>query len=218
MTDEIFRMAIVAGVGLACLAFIVQAGVAIALFRRIGKIHASAAPVLESAKPVLEKVEPLVEKFTLLLEKAAPAMEKAGPAFEKAGAAADHLKSVADGAGKVLASANRVIDETRPQVVRLSGEMVEIAKTGRAQVERLGDLLLDASELAHERLTQIDHSVQNTVRQVEEVSGAMKRAVLRPVREVNGLAAGVSAAVSTLMKGSRKSSVDHAVQDEEMFI
>ena len=47
----------------------------------------------------------------------------------------------------------------------------------------------------------------------------MKRAaVMRPVLEVNGLAAGISAAVSTLMKGSRKSSVDTAVQDEEMFI
>ena len=46
----------------------------------------------------------------------------------------------------------------------------------------------------------------------------MKRAVLRPVREVNGLAAGISAAVSTLVKGTRQSFVDAAVQDEEMFI
>jgi hypothetical protein len=42
--------------------------------------------------------------------------------------------------------------------------------------------------------------------------------VLRPVREVNGIAAGISAAVSTLVKGQRKSSVDAATQDEELFI
>jgi hypothetical protein len=41
--------------------------------------------------------------------------------------------------------------------------------------------------------------------------------VLRPVREANGIAAGIAAAVSTLMRG-RKSSVDSATQDEEMFI
>ena len=146
MTDDIFRIAIVAGVGLACLAFIVQAGVAIALFRRIGKMHASAAPVLESAKPVIEKVGPMVERFTGCWKR------PRGRPLEKAGAAADQLKSVANSAGKVLASANRVIDETRPQIVQLSGEMVEIAKVGRAQVERLGDLLFDASERAHERL------------------------------------------------------------------
>jgi hypothetical protein len=46
----------------------------------------------------------------------------------------------------------------------------------------------------------------------------MKRAVMRPVREVNGIAAGISAAVSTLVRGHRKSSVDEATQDEEMFI
>jgi len=218
MTEDIFRIAIVLGVGLACVAFVVQAGVAIALFRRLGKIQTSTAPVLEHAAPLLGKVEPLVEKFTLLLEKAAPAMEKAGPALERAGAAADQLKAVANTAGKVLDSANRVIDEARPQIVRLSGEMAEIAKAGHVQVDRLGNLLFEAGRNAQERLTQIDQSVSNTVQQMEDVSGAVKRAVMRPVLEVNGLAAGISAAVSTLMKGSRKSSVDTAVQDDEMFI
>jgi hypothetical protein len=41
---------------------------------------------------------------------------------------------------------------------------------------------------------------------------------MRPVREVNGLAAGISAVVSTLVRGHRRSSVDSATQDEEMFI
>jgi hypothetical protein len=41
---------------------------------------------------------------------------------------------------------------------------------------------------------------------------------MKPVREVNGLAAGISAAVSTLMHHQRRSSVDSATQDEEMFI
>ncbi len=58
----------------------------------------------------------------------------------------------------------------------------------------------------------------STVEQVGQVGDAMKRAVLRPVREVNGLAAGISAAVSTLVHHSRKPSVDQATQDEEMFI
>ena len=59
--------------------------------------------------------------------------------------------------------------------------------------------------------------MEATVEQVGEVGGAVKRAMMVPVREVNGIAAGVSAVVSTLARG-RKSSVDHATQDEEMFI
>ena len=50
------------------------------------------------------------------------------------------------------------------------------------------------------------------------MGGTVKRAVMRPVLEVNGVAAGISAAVSTLFKGSRKPSVESATQDEEMFI
>ena len=70
----------------------------------------------------------------------------------------------------------------------------------------------------HARLEQIDHAVEATVKQIENVSGTVKSAVLRPVREVDGIAAGISAKVSTLGRGRRKSSVDSATQDEEMFI
>jgi hypothetical protein len=85
-------------------------------------------------------------------------------------------------------------------------------------VERIGELLHDAGDRARTRLEQIDQAVDSTVEQVGQVGDAMKRAVLRPVREVNGLAAGISAAVSTLVHHSRKPSVDQATQDEEMFI
>src|ERR1019366_3497190 len=68
------------------------------------------------------------------------------------------------------------------------------------------------------RLEQIDHAVEATIKQIENVSGTVKSAVLRPVREVSGIAAGISAMVATLVRGRHKSSVDSATQDEEMFI
>jgi len=85
-------------------------------------------------------------------------------------------------------------------------------------VDRLGNVLTEATGRARTRLEQIDETVQSTVEQVEQVGESVKRAVSRPVREVNGIAAGISAAMSTLVKGPRKSSVDAATQDEEMFI
>ncbi|SPE33100.1 conserved hypothetical protein [Candidatus Sulfopaludibacter sp. SbA3] len=81
----------------------------------------------------------------------------------------------------------------------------------------MSELLNDAGDRARQRLDQIDQTVEHTVDQVEQVGDAVRRAALKPVRELNGLAAGVSAAVSTLVRG-RKSSVDTATQDEEMFI
>jgi hypothetical protein len=58
--------------------------------------------------------------------------------------------------------------------------------------------------------------VAATIEQVEQVGGAAKRAVTRPVREVNSVATGISAAVSSLVQ--RKSSMDSASQDEGMSI
>ena len=67
---------------------------------------------------------------------------------------------MANHARQVLDNANRVIDDIRPQVVQISTKPVEIAKSGRAQVERLGDVLFEASRRAQERLAQIDQSVR----------------------------------------------------------
>jgi len=66
-------------------------------------------------------------------------------------------------------------------------------------------------------LEQIDDTVSSTVEQVEVAGENVKKAVMRPVREVSGVAAGISAVVSTLVKG-KKSNVASATQDEEMFI
>ncbi len=95
---------------------------------------------------------------------------------------------------------------------------VAIAKSGREQVERLGGLLHEAGDRARHRLEQIDQTVESTMDRVEQVGDSMKRAVMKPMREVTGVAAGISAAVATLVHGSRRSSVDSATQDEEMFI
>jgi len=95
---------------------------------------------------------------------------------------------------------------------------VAISKSGRQQVERIGELLEDAGGRARQRLEQIDRSVDFTVEHLENAGEAVKRAAMRPVREVNGLAAGFSAAVAALVRGSKRPSVDHATQDEEMFI
>jgi len=82
----------------------------------------------------------------------------------------------------------------------------------------VGDLFHAAVDRTHARLEQIDHAVEATIKQIENVSGTVKSAVLRPVREISSIAAGISAMVAALAGGEHKSSVDSATQDEEMFI
>jgi ElaB/YqjD/DUF883 family membrane-anchored ribosome-binding protein len=224
MSDDVFRYAIVIGVGLAALAFLVQAGFVIALYTAIRKMQEKIYPLVDRAHPVIEKAGPAIDQAKAVLEQAGPAidqartfMAKAAPVVEKAGPVIAQVGPTLERAQTALTTANQVIGEMRPRLFEISAEAMRISRTTREQVERAGELLRDAGERARERLAQIDETVNSTVETVENAGGAMKRAVMKPVREANGLAAGISAAISALVRG-RKSSVDSATQDEEMFI
>ena len=197
MPEDIFRIVITVAVALACLAFVVQAGVAIALYR--------------VARGMQKKISPLVDKTEAVVVQAGPVIQRVGPMIDKAG-------PILDSAGGILATTQQIVEESRPRVAEIATEAVAISKSTRQQVDRIGELLNDAGGRARDRLDQIDRSVDTTVAHLGQAGDAMKRAVLRPVREVNGLAAGFSAAVSALVHGTRRPSVDHATQDEEMFI
>ena len=204
MSEDIFRIVVTVAVALACLAFLVQAGVAVALYRVVRKMQEKISPLVEKGQGVAEKAGPVIEKIGPLLDQARPVVQKAGPAVDKV--------------TEILATSGKILEETRPRIAEIAADTAATVKSGRQQVERIGELLHDATGRAQDRLEQIDRSVDSTVEQVEHAGESVKRAMMRPVREVNGIAAGVSAAVATLVGRSRKSSVDHATQDEEMFI
>jgi len=211
MPDELFRFVVAVAVILASLAFLVQAFVAVALYRVGREVQQQVAHLVETGDLTAAKAAPMIDRLGPLLDNATVIVKKAGPVLDQA-------KSAVERATQVLTTTGQLLEEVGPRVAEISTDSVAITRSGREQVERLGSLLHDAGDRARERLDQLDRSVDNTVEQVEQVSEAVRRAALRPVREVNGLAAGISAAVSTFVHGPRRSSVDHATQDEEMFI
>ena len=225
MTEDTFRIVVAAAVALACIAFVVQAVAMFALYRVARRMQQKVGPLADRAEPVIGRLGPMIDEVGLVAQKLGPMIDKvglaagkAGPMIDKVGLAAEKMAPMADQVGSVMATTNRIMLETGPRISELSGEAVAIVRSGRQQVERIGELLHDAGDRARNRLEQIDEAVDSTIEQVGQVGDAVKRAVLRPVREANGLAAGISAAVSTLVHHSRKPSVDQATQDEEMFI
>jgi methyl-accepting chemotaxis protein len=118
----------------------------------------------------------------------------------------------------IVETTSRILDENRPRVADITTEVSVIAKTVRQQAERIGELIDDVNARTHTRVAQLDHAVEQTIGQVEQMSETVKSAVLRPAKEVNGILNGVKAAVNTYAEGRRRPSVDHATQDEEMFI
>ena len=210
MPEDVFRIVVTAAVALAAIAFIAQAVAMAGLYRVVRKMQEKTDPLAEKLQAMVENAAPVIEQMGPVIEKMGPVIEQMGPVIEKTG-------PVLARAGRVFETAQLVLDENRPKVAEIVGDAARIVQSGRRGVEDMGELLHDAGDRARARLEQIDRSVDSAVEQVEQVGDAMKRAVTRPARELNGVAAGISAALSAFVHG-RKHPVDQTTQDEEMFI
>lgn len=100
---------------------------------------------------------------------------------------------------EVSERAKTVLDGVQQQVEGLDRARTELGTQLKIQGERL-ELVLE-----------------DILGRTQEVVSVVHGTVLRPVREVSGMVAGVKAALSALLTG-RRPTVDRATQDDEMFI
>lgn len=129
----------------------------------------------------------------------------------------NEIVTVANAASPVLESAGRLIEESTPKLSQIINDSSEMVKTLREQVNRLGEVVKDASDRARAQVARIDGVVDQTVEQVQAASGVVRGAIVLPVKQMDGIMHGLRAALAVLAQG-RRESVDHATQDEEMFI
>ncbi|HTT62398.1 MAG TPA: hypothetical protein VMG35_11175 [Bryobacteraceae bacterium] len=147
------------------------------------------------------------------------AIYRAGKEAHRAGKEAQNrLAPLLDRFEAILTTSSKMLEENRPRIADITAESLRVAQAVRQQAERIGELIDDTNQRAKVRIAQIDETVGHTVEQVEHAGDAVKTAVLRPVKEVNGIVAGVKAAWSTYAQGGNRHSPEHATQDEEMFI
>jgi len=95
--------------------------------------------------------------------------------------------------------ANTALDSANRQLAAFDATRIEVTDRARVQMERL-ELVLDDS-----------------LNRVHEVVSTLHNGVLKPVREITGVAAGIRAAFQAFMRGNRPS-VAQATHDDEMFI
>ena len=94
----------------------------------------------------------------------------------------------------------------------------DISDVAREQAHRFAEIGRDFADRAKAQIARVDAAVDKTVDQVQVAGENAKVAVMKPVKEVNGLIAGVKAAVASYTSNGRRPTMDHITQDEEMFI
>jgi hypothetical protein len=129
----------------------------------------------------------------------------------------EKLVPIIDATGPLVNTLRRFADENLPKFSQMTTDATDVVKSLHAQVDRLGEVVKEASDRARAQIARIDGALDLTVDHVHQASESVKHAVLRPVKQVDGIMQGIRAAVAVMAQG-RRESVDHATQDEEMFI
>jgi methyl-accepting chemotaxis protein len=124
----------------------------------------------------------------------------------------------------IIDTVRRIATENAPKVstvasnvVDISANAKDISSVAKDQAHRFAEVGRDLADRSKAQIARVDAVVDDTVEQVHQAGDNVKAAVLKPVREASAVLAGVRAAVNTLKDG-RRPTIDHIVQDEEMFI
>ncbi len=116
-----------------------------------------------------------------------------------------------------IATTERTVAEHSAQLKELSTKAMEVVETAQKQLVRVDDVLGDAAGKAKSQLERMEMIIDDTMSRVHHTVIQLNNGVLKPVKEINGVAAGVRAALDTLVRGKRPNPAQ-ATADEEMFI
>jgi hypothetical protein len=117
----------------------------------------------------------------------------------------------------ILTKADATLDESRKTLGEITAKANTMMDLGKAQLVKLDSVLTDASARAKVQIERADLVIDDTVSRVHHAVTAVHSGIVRPINEVQGLVAGVRAAVEHFIQGNRPS-VAQATQDDEMFI
>ena len=98
-----------------------------------------------------------------------------------------------------------------------SANLADIGASAREQFRRVEAMVTDTGEVLHSQLDRLDKVTRDVVDRVNTTAEVVQESVVRPVREVAAVVKGVSRGFEAFFS-RRRSTVDQAHQDEEMFI
>lgn len=132
------------------------------------------------------------------------------------------MEEVTRNAGPVLRTAREMMAESREKLALVSQNLVEISQVSKQQVARLDGVLADVSDRLRLQVIRLDQLMSNTVARVEETTELVQNNIVKPVRELSAILAGVRTGVEYLLRRNRsradRPAPAQATQEEELFI
>ncbi|MGH9581816.1 MAG: hypothetical protein ACRD4O_02630 [Bryobacteraceae bacterium] len=117
----------------------------------------------------------------------------------------------------ILGISRRTAERAEKHVERIGATSSAILDTTKEQLAKIDELLTDAGRRAKVQMDRAELVLDDTMNRMQETVAVVQSGVIRPVREVYGIMAGLRTTIAHLGR-SRRPTVDHATSDEEMFI
>lgn len=109
------------------------------------------------------------------------------------------------------------VEQSRQQMAEISGRANEILESARKQLATVEEVVTDAAARAKVQMERVELVLDDTISRAHETVATVHNGIMRPLQELNGIAAGIRAALASLARSNRPS-VAQATSDEEMFI
>jgi len=119
--------------------------------------------------------------------------------------------------GSILTKTEATVDQSKKNIIEITEKTNEIMDMAKTQMIKIDSVVTDATSRAKVQLERAEMVVDDTVNRVHSSVNAVHNGILRPIREINGVATGVKTAMQHFMRGNRPS-VAQVTQDDEMFI
>jgi ABC-type transporter Mla subunit MlaD len=114
-------------------------------------------------------------------------------------------------------TSQKAVEQSRQHIADVVGKTNEILDVTKQQLVKVDDVITDATTRAKVQLQRAEMILDDTLGRAHETVATVHHGIIRPVREIHGIVAGVRSALTHLARGNRPS-VDRATHDEEMFI
>ncbi len=144
--------------------------------------------------------------------------EKTEGVFDRMEPILDTVRKVAEDSAPKVASITANAELVAANARDISTDAKDISSVARQQAHQFAIVGEDIADRTRSQAAKMDALVDEAVVQVHVAGEQVRKAVMAPVREVSGVAAGIKAAVSTYAAANRRPGFVNAAQDEEMFI
>jgi hypothetical protein len=116
----------------------------------------------------------------------------------------------------LIETSRRTVEESRVQIVDITSKTSDILDTARRQLQKVDEVLDDATARARVQMDRAEMVLDDAMTRTQQTVAMVNNGIVKPVREIQGVAAGLRTAILFLTRG--RPNPTRATSDEEMFI